>query len=339
MAGLSLWRPSGGIEVSKAPPMNTPQKKKETITPAKAYSESVPQQANDYSDIMSRYRSALDQPSGMGSLMQNYQNLLTRSRQPSSLSQNYENILNQDPLVSEDQNYERGPEQGAAFGNLSELAKTGGYSDANIADLRARGTSPIRSVYANAMRELERNKALQGGYSPGAGAASAKMAREQAGLLSGATTNINAGIAENRAANRLSAAPSYMSAASHETDLMNEIARRNLDARTGAESFNLQRELAALSGMSGEKNRLSGEELAALSGMGGIESFDAGREGQLLSGMTSLYGTSPALASTFGDQTQRAAELDSANKARGLTIPRKSGGLALGGSNTYRDWR
>jgi len=347
MAGLALWRPSGGSEgpASSQPPT----KNKGPITPAKAYSESVPQQTNDYSDMMSRFRSALDQPSGMSSLMQNYQNLLNKTQQPlTDFGQEktaYQDILGRDPFTPEDQAYERGPEMTGAMGNLSELAKTGGYDEEAIADLRARGTSPIRSVYANAMRELERSKALQGGYAPGAGAATAKMAREQAGLLSGATTDINAGIAERQAAGRLSAAPQYTAAAGQETNLMNEIARRNLESKTGAESFNLQRELAALQGLTGIKGTEAelgksntAEQLAALSGMTNLEQLGAGKESDLLRGMTSLYGTSPALVSTFGNQVSDAAQLDATNRARGLTIPRRTGGLALSGSNAY-GWR
>ena len=356
MAGLSLSRSIanrggyGGVTPAPAPsgPGSIPGKQNKPITPAQAYSESIPQQTSDYSDMMSRFRSALDRPSGVSSLMQNYQNLLSQAQQPrtdfSSLTRGYEDILGREAYVPEDQTYERSEEMAGAFGNLSELARTGGYSDQAIADLRARGVSPIRSVYANAMRNLNRQKSLQGGYNPGGGAAIAKMAREQAGLLSGRMTDINAGIAEQQAAGRLSAAPQLVQFAGQETGLMNEIARQNLAARERGEGFNLQRELAAMQGLTGikgmeseEGGRSIQEQLAALSGMSGLEQFGAGKESDLLRGMTSLFGTTPALANTFGNQTLSAAELDSANKARGITpLSRgRTGGLNMGGKLPY----
>src|SRR5580692_1507239 len=43
-----------------------------------------------------------------------------------------------------------------SLANLSNLSKTGGYTDQGIADLRARGISPTRSIYANAQANLDR---------------------------------------------------------------------------------------------------------------------------------------------------------------------------------------
>src|SRR5262245_35112131 len=82
-----------------------------------------------------------------------------------------------------------------AYSNLSNLAQTGGYSDADIANIRARGVSPIRAVYANANRDIDRNRALKGGYSPGYAAVKSRMASEMSNLLSDKMTDLNAGIA------------------------------------------------------------------------------------------------------------------------------------------------
>lgn len=101
-----------------------------------------------------------------------------------------------------------------AYQNTANLAATGGYSDADQANIRERGISPIRSIYASAQQNVDRNKALQGGYSPNYNAVQAKMAREQSGAISDATTNVNAQLAQNIAQNKMQMAPQFAAQAS-----------------------------------------------------------------------------------------------------------------------------
>ena len=88
----------------------------------------------------------------------------------------------------------------ADYGNImnqyQDWAKTGGFSQEDLANIRARSVSPVRAAYSNAQREMERGRALQGGYSPGFNAATARMAREQGQLGSDMSTNTEAMIAE-----------------------------------------------------------------------------------------------------------------------------------------------
>lgn len=78
----------------------------------------------------------------------------------------------------------------------SDFANTGGFSPADLANIRARAVSPVRAVYANAQRNVNRQKAVQGGYSPNYTAAMSRMAREQSSTASDAATNAEAGISE-----------------------------------------------------------------------------------------------------------------------------------------------
>jgi len=77
-----------------------------------------------------------------------------------------------------------------------QFADTGGYSDEDLANIRSRAVSPIRSMYASAREGVERNKALSGGYSPNYNAAMAKMTREASQAGADATTNAEAQIAQ-----------------------------------------------------------------------------------------------------------------------------------------------
>src|SRR5690606_3409653 len=100
--------------------------------------------------------------------------------------------------------YSRSSDLNNLIGNLQEYSRTGGYSDADVANIRERGLSPLRAVYGNAERNLKRQQNLQGGYMPNAGAVRSKIAREMGELLSTQSTNINAEVAKMIAAGKLS---------------------------------------------------------------------------------------------------------------------------------------
>jgi hypothetical protein len=241
------------------------------------YNNAVKQQAGDYDRIMQGYR---DLPSN--DAYRGYQNMLS-----GPAMQGFTSLLSN--LQSGGQaNFQNTDDARASISNLGELARTGGLSERDQANIRERGISPIRSVYANAQRDVNRQKALSGGYSPNHGAVTSKMAREMSEQLAGQSTKVNADLAEMVQRGRLSAASPYAQAAGGERDAMNQF-----------EMFNKrdlpQYQLEALKGMSGIQSN-------ALQGMQGIQS-------ESLGGQKSLYGTTPALSSLFGDQAMSAAQL------------------------------
>jgi len=83
-----------------------------------------------------------------------------------------------------------------SFAGFQDFSKTGGFSAADLANIRARAISPVRAVYANAQQNVNRQRALQGGYSPGFNVLQSRMAREQGQGISDASTNAEASIAE-----------------------------------------------------------------------------------------------------------------------------------------------
>ena len=85
---------------------------------------------------------------------------------------------------------------GNIMGQFQNYAKTGGFSPMDVANIRARSVAPIRSVYAGANRDVDRQRSLQGGYSPGYGTLKSRMARDMSSGLSDATTNAEAAIAQ-----------------------------------------------------------------------------------------------------------------------------------------------
>jgi len=63
-------------------------------------------------------------------------------------------------------------------GVFEEFQKTGGYSDADLGNIRAKGLSPISASYTAMQDELNRRRAVQGGYAPGFDASSRALRRD-----------------------------------------------------------------------------------------------------------------------------------------------------------------
>lgn len=226
----------------------------------KLYNSAVGQNAEDY-----------------GSIMSGYKNLLAKT-QNSPVGQ----------YTPQTAQYSPSADYTSAMGNMGELARTGGYSDQGIADLRARGVSPIRAVYAGANRDIDRNRALQGGFSPNYGALKAKMAREMSDKIGGATQDVNAGIAQNVAGNRASLASPYANAAQNESQFANSFGMKNADIMNDASKFNIG-------------NAMTNNDFGL----------------KALGGMQSLYGTTPAMSALFGGQASDLAKFQNQVQQQG----------------------
>jgi len=85
---------------------------------------------------------------------------------------------------------------GEILNRYRQFADTGGYSPEDIGAIRSRAVSPIRSVYSDVNRSIDRSRSLQGDYAPGYAATKAKVGREQAYTTADATTNVEAALAQ-----------------------------------------------------------------------------------------------------------------------------------------------
>jgi hypothetical protein len=149
-----------------------------------------------------------------------------------------------------------------AIAGYQNFADTGGYSPEDIAALRARAIAPTRAIYANAQTNLNRNRALQGGYSPNYAAASAKMARELSNTIGDQNVNVEAALADAIRQGKLAGLGG-----------MNTVALGQEGAQLGVNALNSSSAL----------------QNAALAN-------------SALSGMGNLYGTAPGLAQMYGNQ-------------------------------------
>ncbi len=79
---------------------------------------------------------------------------------------------------------------GEILNRYREFADTGGYSPEGIGAIRSRALSPVRAVYSDVNRDIDRSRSLTGDYAPGYAATKAKVGREQAYATADATTNV-----------------------------------------------------------------------------------------------------------------------------------------------------
>ena len=143
----------------------------------------------------------------------------------------------------------------SALSGYQDFANTGGFSEQDKNDLRARAIAPTRAVYANAQSGIDRQRSLQGGYSPNYTAATSKMSRDLASGLSDTSTNANAQIAQMVQSGKLAGLGGLTQGSTAGQGLQNNI-----------NSLNSSQMLAGLGGMSDvDKMRISG----ILSGLGG----------------------------------------------------------------------
>lgn len=270
----------GGRPVNPWTQPNAPRALSPTDQAFNSFNKSLNDSTGDYNDIMQKYRDIYSQANSSGA----------------GLNLNYDLNI---PTYQTSSDYKN------AISNLGDLSKNGGYSDQAIADLRARGVSPIRATYQNAQANIARNKVLQGGYSPNFTAASAKMAREMSSQMADQVTNVNAGIAQNQAQNRLAASVPLASTTAGEQASHNQF---DLEQANLLNSFGL--------------NKLNAQ----------IQNYELPFQNKLsaLQGMQGMYGTTPALPNMLGNDAMGIAQMQEAirnnNANRNLQTARLYGG-------------
>ncbi len=178
------------------------------------------------------------------------------------------------------QTIEAGPDPFKSYGGYDEFSRTGGFSEGDKQNMRERAIAPTRAVFQSNLRNINRQKALQGGYSPNATAAIAKSAREQSQAAADATVNSNADIAQMVQSGRLA----------------------GLGGMSGIEGQRYNRDFDIKKFNAGQQNWA--DENRGADRRFGYSNQEDPMANRLaaLQGMTGLYGTTPAMAQLFGDQ-------------------------------------
>lgn len=386
----SLYPQAPKPPISSMMPQNT--------NPVSNYSAAVTQQAGDYDSIMAQYlNAARAATSGNNLQTPTFSPLTPQTVSPSSVSfkslgapqQAQFNPVNFSSSSFSPASYTQSPEWKRSLEEAANFVKTGGISGQEQQDIRARGVSPIRSVYANAQQGLNRQRALQGGYSPNYTAASAKLARELSSLVSDKTTDVNGMIAQLLVNGRLAGLNAQTSLSSQEEGLINQINLANsqginqsnqfnaaganqanqfnssgaLQANTfnagavnDANQFNSQGMLQAMlanmqaQNQANQINATSANQANQYNNQMPFQIYQAqldaanqaaARQMQAIQGQANLYGTTPALVNTFGNQMNTAEQMYNQNTQNmfsnlitsGVVPPSNMGGGILAGGN------
>jgi hypothetical protein len=245
-----------------------------------AYNQALQRQTQDYGDIMGAYQGFRK---GLGSPTQFSFDRVSAPR-PAELGESYGYLRE-------------------AMPGYRDFATTGGYSDKDVQELRARGISPIRAAYGNTMMELNRARAIGGNAgAPNYIAAVSRAQREMPGQIADATTNVNAGLADAIRQGRMFGLQGISGTGQTMGGLSSAEAGRQLQAALANQAAGLQAQ-----GMTEQsKQNLMGMDLAGINAMSG------------------LYGTTPGMASTFGNQALNAWQTRS-----GMEQARNQFGLGL----------
>lgn len=197
-----------------------------------------------------------------------YNDLLGRIRSGSGGSGNYSEIANRFKAFGDSGGIDdEGKARIRGNGVFDEFARTGGLSEGDKANLRARSTATLPSFYDQLSNELSRGKAVQGGYSPGYDAQAAALARDKAYGANRVAAEAEGDIVDRVTAGRQWGAGSLSSA---EQGLQGLLSNNKLSAWSNAlaamqagddSNFrNMQGELGALEGLRGLRTDQPGEE-------------------------------------------------------------------------------
>lgn len=145
----------------------------------------------------------------------------------------------------------------AIMPGFQEFAKTGGFTPMDLSAIRARAVSPVRSIYANAGREVDRANTLAGGGLPGRAVLRARMAREMNQGLSDAAMNAEGSIAEMVQKGKL-AGLSGASQLYGTTPGWSALSSRNLSDAAGLNMDLLKTDVGRGLGILGERNAAAG---------------------------------------------------------------------------------
>lgn len=242
-----------------------------------------------YDDVMGRYKGLYDNPFGTDpNLVGGGLGAGGGGGYQSSTQGIYSDLANNGGGYGWDPMF-RGA-MGDAIGGYGDFARTGGFSDQNIQDIRARSVAPMRAVYSNAQNDLDRSRSLTGGGANYA-ASKAKMSRELGYGLADASTDAEAQIAQMVQQGRLAGLSGLSSTGAAGQGLSTDI-----------DSLNAQMKLAGLSGL----DTIDARNAAASAGAGARADANAqdlfkARMG-ILGGMQDMYGTNPALLNVTGNQ-------------------------------------
>ena len=220
------------------------------------------------------------------------------------------------------------------LGLFDEYTKTGGYSDADIANTRARGIAPISAFYGNLKNEMQRRNNATGGYGVGFDTASARSARDAAISGANAARDTELGINEQVRQNKFQGAQALSGAETNYAKMVQEGRLAGLGGMTDIGKFGYGglEGIAARSQSISDANARSAAAASNARAAAGRASADQDARALLasqqyrdkmklagLEGLESVYGSSPAELARYDDELYRNRALTGSNVSRNIS--------------------
>lgn len=183
-----------------------------------------------------------------------------------------------------------------ANGTFQKFIDTGGFSQDDIQNLRARSISPLLSTFSNANNEIARTRSLQGGYSPNTTAALAANARNLGYGAADASTNVEAGLADSIRSGKEWGAQGMSAAGTNIADLtqrgkvsgatgLAQTALAEQSAQKSIMDLDAEMKKSGAAGLSDQEKASLAAELTAAGGKGNLASLAAGQANQATGSM------------------------------------------------------
>lgn len=213
-----------------------------------------------------------------GDVYKGYTDIYNKASQPGQYGSYFKNAADTGLVSPENTARMRG---GGVF---DEFAKTGGLSDADLTNLRARGTSTIPSYYDAVRNQFQNQNRIAGGTNPSYSSSLSRIARDQSRGASDAALNTELGITQQRNAGRQWGAGQMSDAEAKLADLTSANKRFGISGGAGYEGANRQAQLAAMGGLSNLRESTPSEEFGLyqmlLNNLSGRESAYGQNTGQ-----------------------------------------------------------
>jgi hypothetical protein len=201
------------------------------------------------------------------------------------------------------------------MGGFDEFAKTGGYTDESIANIKAQAISPIGSYASGTRDELARRASLQGGYAPGFDAASRQLRRDTARGIADTSLNANVAIQDRVNAGRQWGISGLTDAEGKLAGMQtgNRLAALGGETNVGG---NISQASAA-----DRANQMAVSQFNAMQETG-ADQFNQGARERGISGLSGMYGADIGLQQ--GEYDRQLAIKNAMNSARGNYLGNQS---------------
>lgn len=184
-------------------------------------------------------------------------------------------------------------------GVYKDMADTGGFTPADKVKYMQQATATVPAMYQSMADDMQRRRAVQGGYSPGFTQSQGLLARTQSQSMNDAVRNAQVGLNTQVNSNKLAGAGGLQAGQGAFSTLQTGNQLRSIDAETAAnqqaQALRQQGEIAG-TGLETSQANTAAENQRAVLGLQNSNMMGG------LSGLTDIYGTNVNAAGNYNAQ-------------------------------------